>query len=60
MLIDKVLAAIPLSIVLIEHDMSVLMDVSGRVICMNRGKIIAEGTPNEIKQNSECKSSVPR
>jgi len=55
MLIDKVLAAIPLSIVLIEHDMSVLMDVSGRVICMNRGKIIAQGTPNEIRKNSEVK-----
>jgi branched-chain amino acid transport system ATP-binding protein len=39
------------SIVLIEHDMGVVMDLSQRVIVLDRGHKIAQGTPAEVQRN---------
>jgi branched-chain amino acid transport system ATP-binding protein len=39
------------TIVLIEHDMAVVMDISDSVTVLDRGRKIAEGTPDEVQRN---------
>jgi branched-chain amino acid transport system ATP-binding protein len=42
-----------LTIVLVEHDMSVVMKISDEVLCLNEGRVLACGSPNEISCNDE-------
>ena len=41
------------TIVLIEHDMGVVMDISDRVVVLDYGKSIGDGTPDEVRSNQK-------
>ncbi|MDC0662471.1 high-affinity branched-chain amino acid ABC transporter ATP-binding protein LivG [Marinobacter sp. SS21] len=41
------------SVVLIEHDMSLVMEISDRINVINQGRPLASGTPDEVRQNDD-------
>ncbi len=51
-LVEKISAS-GTTILLVEHDMQMVMQVCRRIVVLNYGRIIAEGTPLEIQNNPE-------
>ena len=45
------------TIVLIEHDMGVVMDISDRVVVLDYGKKIGDGSPHEVRSNPDVISA---
>jgi branched-chain amino acid transport system ATP-binding protein len=45
--------AIGVTVLLVEHDMKMVMGVSDRIVCLNQGRIIANGTPAQIQRDPE-------
>ena len=45
------------TVVLIEHDMGVVMDISDRVVVLDYGKKIGDGTPDQVRNNEEVISA---
>ena len=40
-----------ITVVLVEHDMDLVMDICDSIVVLNLGKKLAEGTPREIQEN---------
>ena len=41
------------TILMVEHDMGLVMDISDHVVVLNFGKVIAQGRPTEVTQNEQ-------
>ena len=46
-----------ITILLVEHDMSVVFSVSERIVVMHQGTVIADGLPHEIRENEKVKEA---
>lgn len=51
--IQDIIDEFGITIVLVEHDMNLVMDISNRVLVLNFGQKIVEGLPEDIKRNPE-------
>lgn len=45
--------ALGITVLLVEHDMKMVMGVSDRVVCLSQGRVIASGTPAQIRRDPE-------
>jgi branched-chain amino acid transport system ATP-binding protein len=44
--------------VIIEHDMDVVFRYCERIVAMHQGKILADGSPDEIRANAEVTANL--
>jgi branched-chain amino acid transport system ATP-binding protein len=56
-LVEEVKREMGLTFVLIEHDMEIVFSISDRIVVLNRGRVIAEGTPDEIRGDPEVQEA---
>lgn len=49
--IRKAVSVLGITVLIIDHDMKTLMDLTEQVVVLNFGKVIASGTPGEIQSN---------
>jgi branched-chain amino acid transport system ATP-binding protein len=52
-LIREIRDRLGLTVLLVEHHMSLVMSISDRVVALNFGRKIAEGTPAEVQKHPE-------
>ncbi|MCG6537117.1 MAG: ABC transporter ATP-binding protein, partial [Syntrophales bacterium LBB04] len=54
-LVKKLSAERKTTFAIVEHDMDVVFALSDWIVVMNRGEILAEGKPDEIRDNKEVR-----
>ncbi|WP_276281443.1 ABC transporter ATP-binding protein [Halorussus caseinilyticus] len=56
-LVEEVKEELGLTILLVEHDMEVVFNVSDRIVVLNRGSVIAKGTPEDVQGDPEVQEA---
>ncbi len=56
--VSSVVEAGRVTAVIIEHDMDVVFKYSDRIVVMHQGSILADGSPNEIRENQEVTTTL--
>jgi branched-chain amino acid transport system ATP-binding protein len=56
-LVERLQEELGLTIVLVEHDMEIIFRVADRITVLNRGAIIADGTPEEVQDDPQVQEA---
>lgn len=56
-ILRRAAAAIGCALLVIEHDMPLMMSLADRIYCLERGTVLAEGSPEEIRHNPRVVAS---
>jgi branched-chain amino acid transport system ATP-binding protein len=56
--ISAIVRSHKITAVVIEHDMDIIFKYSDRIVVMHQGKILASGSPEEIRRNETVKDAV--
>jgi branched-chain amino acid transport system ATP-binding protein len=56
-LVRELAASNAYTFLITEHDMSVVFDLADRIVVMHRGRLLAQGTPEEIRNNREVREA---
>jgi branched-chain amino acid transport system ATP-binding protein len=51
--IDDIRSELGITVVMVEHDMSLVSAVADRVICMAQGRLLAQGTPAQVQSDPQ-------
>jgi branched-chain amino acid transport system ATP-binding protein len=43
------------TVILVEHKMKLVLGISDRILVLHHGELLAEGTPQEVRQNEAVK-----
>jgi branched-chain amino acid transport system ATP-binding protein len=54
-LIGRITKEKGLTLLFTEHDMEVVFSISQRILVLHQGRLIAEGTPDEVRNNAEVR-----
>jgi branched-chain amino acid transport system ATP-binding protein len=54
-LVKKLAAERKTTFIIVEHDMDIVFSLSDWIVVMNRGEVLAEGKPGEIRENREVR-----
>src|SRR5205085_5841592 len=47
----RAIAATGIGMLVIEHDLGFLLALAGRVVCLDRGRVVAEGAPESVRRD---------
>jgi len=56
-LIERLQEELGLTIVLVEHDMEIIFTIADSIAVLNRGGVIADGTPEEVQGNTDVQEA---
>ena len=59
-LLLRIRAELDASMLVIEHDMPLVMSISDRIYCLEAGRVIAEGPPDEVRHDPLVDRLLPR